>query len=145
MASDSFATPWTVARQAPLSMGLSRKESAVGCRSLLQGIFQTQGMNSNLLHWQADYLPLSHLRSYDRGACQKNGGGSIPIWRTFTGCLCALSPGNPGVNTAVTLALSSSWEGVVATLQAALGMEGAGDPLFRVTWIYMVHGFIYSD
>ena len=61
-------------------------------------------------------------------------GRKCTIWRTFTGCLCALSPGNPGVNTAVTLALSSSWEGVVVTLQAALGMEGAGDPLFRVTW-----------
>ena len=33
----------------------------MGCRSLLQGIFLTQGLNSHLvhlLHWQADSLPL---------------------------------------------------------------------------------------
>ena len=28
--------------------------------SFLQGIFLTQGLNSHLLHWQADSLPLSH-------------------------------------------------------------------------------------
>ena len=28
---------------------------------LLQRIFLTQGLNSHLLHWQADSLPLSHL------------------------------------------------------------------------------------
>jgi len=30
---------------------------------LLQGIFLIQGLNSWLLHWQADSLPLSHLGS----------------------------------------------------------------------------------
>ena len=30
---------------------------------LLQGIFLTQGLNPQLLHWQADSLPLSHQRS----------------------------------------------------------------------------------
>ena len=38
-----FMTPWTVARQAPLSMGSSSKNTGVGCRALLQGIFPTQG------------------------------------------------------------------------------------------------------
>ena len=37
-----FATPWAVAHQAPLSMGFSRQE--VGCQTLLQGIFPTQGI-----------------------------------------------------------------------------------------------------
>ena len=35
----------------------------MGCHSLLEGIFLTQGSNprlSCLLHWQADSLPLSH-------------------------------------------------------------------------------------
>ena len=32
----------------------------VGCHALLQGIFLTQGPNLCLLHWQEDYLPLSH-------------------------------------------------------------------------------------
>ena len=30
--------PWTVARQAPLSVGLSSKSTGVGCHFLLQGI-----------------------------------------------------------------------------------------------------------
>ena len=49
-----FATPWTVACQAPLPMGFSRQESGVGCHALLQGIFPTQGLNPSL---QADSLP----------------------------------------------------------------------------------------
>ena len=38
-----FATPWTVACQAPLSMGFPRQNTGVGCHFLLQGIFPTQG------------------------------------------------------------------------------------------------------
>ena len=56
-----FATPWTVARQAPLSMGFSRQEHWSGCHALLQGIFLTQGSNPHLLyllHWQVGSLPL---------------------------------------------------------------------------------------
>ena len=40
-----FVTPWTVACQAPLSIGFSRQEIGVGCHALLQGIFPTQGLN----------------------------------------------------------------------------------------------------
>ena len=41
-----FATPWTVAHQAPLYMGDSPiKNTRVGCHALLQGIFPTQGLN----------------------------------------------------------------------------------------------------
>ena len=36
------------------------KNTGVGCHSLLQGIFPTQGSNSSLLLWQVDSLPLSH-------------------------------------------------------------------------------------
>ena len=46
----TFATPWTVACQAPLSMGFSRQEYGVGCHFLLQGIFLTQEPNLGLLH-----------------------------------------------------------------------------------------------
>ena len=58
--SDS-AAPWTVAHQAPLSMGFSRQEDCSGLRALLQGLFQTQGLNPCLLcllYWQAGSLPL---------------------------------------------------------------------------------------
>ena len=42
------------------------KNTGVGCHSLLQGIFPTQGLKSSLLclrHWQAGSLPLRHLES----------------------------------------------------------------------------------
>ena len=47
--SDSFATPWTLACQAPLSMEFS-KNTRVNCHFLLQGIFPTQGLNLLLLY-----------------------------------------------------------------------------------------------
>ena len=40
-----FVTPWTVAHQAPLSMGFSGKNPGVHNHFLLQRIFPTQGMN----------------------------------------------------------------------------------------------------
>ena len=40
-----FATPWTVAYQAPLSMGFPSKNTGVDFHSLLQEIFWTQGLN----------------------------------------------------------------------------------------------------
>ena len=43
-----FVTTWTVARQGPLSMGFSDKNTGVGCRFLFQGIFWIQGSNLRL-------------------------------------------------------------------------------------------------
>ena len=64
-----FATLWTVAHQAPLSMGSPGKNPGVGCRVLLQGIFLVQGSNLSLLcllHWLADSLPLASPGKSDR-------------------------------------------------------------------------------
>ena len=66
-----FATWWTVASQAPPSMGFSRQEyccegvknTGVGCHFLLQGIFLTQGSNLGLLHRRQMLYPLSHQGS----------------------------------------------------------------------------------
>ena len=44
-----FATLWTEAHQAPLSMGSSRQEYRSGCHALLQGVFLTQGLNLGLM------------------------------------------------------------------------------------------------
>ena len=55
-----FSTPWTVARQAPLSMGVSRQEYWSGLLCPPPGIFPTQGSNLcllHLLHWRAGSLP----------------------------------------------------------------------------------------
>ena len=40
-----FVNLWTIAHQAPLSMGSPGKNAGVGCCALLQGIFLTQGAN----------------------------------------------------------------------------------------------------
>ena len=60
-----FATPWTVARQAPLSMGFSRQEYWSGLPFPPAGDLPNPGIKpvSPGLHWQADPLPLRHLRS----------------------------------------------------------------------------------
>ena len=70
-----FATPWTVAYQAPLSMGFSQQEYGVSCHFCLQGICPAQGSNPHLLcllHWQADSLLLSHLGSPACSDCELN-------------------------------------------------------------------------
>ena len=45
-----FATPWTVACQAPLSMDSPGKNTGVGSHFLSQGIFLTQGSKPGLQH-----------------------------------------------------------------------------------------------
>ena len=54
---------WTIAYQAPLSMGLSKQKCWSGLPfPLLQGIFPTHGWNPSLLcllHWQEDSLLLA--------------------------------------------------------------------------------------
>ena len=79
--SDSLRPPWSVAHQAPLSVGFSRQEyTGVGCHFLLQGIFPTQGSNPCLLHWQADSLPLRHHRSPIRRNLKKIQSSHPPRW-----------------------------------------------------------------
>ena len=56
-----FATLWTVAHQAPLSMGFRRQESWIGLP--LQGTFPTLGWKPHLLHWKVDSLPPQCLGS----------------------------------------------------------------------------------
>ena len=62
--------PWTVARQAlgssattRKSLEFSRKNTGVGCCSLLEGIFLTQGSNPGLLHCGQILYHLSHQGS----------------------------------------------------------------------------------
>ena len=53
------ATPWIVACQAPLSMGILQAR-ILGCHSLLQGIFPIQGSNPGLPHCRWILYHLSH-------------------------------------------------------------------------------------
>ena len=58
-----FATPWTVAHQAPVSMESWGKNTGVGCHFLLQGIFAIQGSNLGLLHYRQILYQPSHQGS----------------------------------------------------------------------------------
>ena len=60
--SDSFATPWTVAYEAPLFLGFSRLQYWSASHSLLQGIFPARDRTCiSCIGRQADSLLLSHL------------------------------------------------------------------------------------
>ena len=61
--SDSFVALWTVAHQAPLSMGFSRQEYWSGLPFLPPEDLPDPGVKLTSPHWQADSLPLSHLGS----------------------------------------------------------------------------------
>ena len=58
-----FATPWTVAHQAPLSMGFPRQEYWSGLLFTSPGDLPDPGIEPKFLAWQADFLLLMHLGS----------------------------------------------------------------------------------
>ena len=58
-----FATPWTVALQAPLSMGFPRQEYWSGLPFPSPRVLPDPGVKPESPVWQADSLPLSHLGS----------------------------------------------------------------------------------
>ena len=60
---DSLQSQWTAARQAPLSIFSSGKNTGVGCHVLLQGIFPTQGLNPGPPHCRQILYQLSHQES----------------------------------------------------------------------------------
>ena len=60
-----FATPWTAACTKLLrSWDFLGKNTGVGCRFLLQGIFTTQGSNPGLPHCRQTFYHLNHQASY---------------------------------------------------------------------------------
>ena len=81
---NSFITVWTVAHQAPLSMGFFQARilewAAIPC---------SRGSNPSLLclpHWQADSLPLSHLGSPEETGKLETIGGDFtgPLFQSPT-------------------------------------------------------------
>ena len=63
---NSMVVPWTTALQAPLFLGLSWQEYWSGLPFLPPGNLLGLGIELSLLqllHWQVDCLPLSHLGS----------------------------------------------------------------------------------
>ena len=59
--SNPFATPWTVAHQAPLSIGFPRQEFWSGLPFPSPGDLPDPGIKPASPAWQAGSLPLSHL------------------------------------------------------------------------------------
>ena len=55
-----FPTLWTIALQAPLSVGFPGKNTGVGSHSLLQGIFLIQGWNLGFPHCRQNPYHLRH-------------------------------------------------------------------------------------
>ena len=59
----SFATLWTVTRQAPLSMGFLRQEDGSGLPFPSPGGIPNPETELSSPAWQVDFLPLSHQAS----------------------------------------------------------------------------------
>ena len=77
-----FATPWTVAHQAPPSMGFSRQEYWSGLPFLSPGYLPNPGIEPRSPTLQAEALTLSHQGS--------------PAWGFFSGEESASNTGNTG-------------------------------------------------
>ena len=59
-----LVTLWTVACQAPLSMGFSRQEYWSGLPFPVPGHLPDPGIEPTAPSWQAGSLPLSHLEAH---------------------------------------------------------------------------------
>ena len=65
-------------------MDSSAKNTGVGCDSLLQGNFQTQGLNPGLLHYRQILYYLSYQGSPSKGVskCSHFSCHNVSSWRT---------------------------------------------------------------
>ena len=73
-----FATPWTVAYQASLSMGFSRQGYRSGLPFPSPGIFPTQVSNPGLPHCRQTLYCLSHILLIPSFACYSHLGSKNP-------------------------------------------------------------------
>ena len=67
-----FAAPHTYTARLLWSWGSPGKNTGVGCQSLLQGIFPTQGLNLGLLHCRQILYHLSHQGNPINSICRFN-------------------------------------------------------------------------
>ena len=90
MLSHVCATPWTIAPQAPLSMGSLRQEYCSGLPFPSPGDLPHPGSQPpllRLLHWQAGFLPLHHL------GCPLHGRAGLTTWVHQREFIHRLGPG----------------------------------------------------
>ena len=76
--SDSFATPWTVAHQAPLCMGFPRQEEWSGLTFPSPGDLPHPGIQPVSPASQADSFPLSYLGSPSHRPSKNSFPGLCP-------------------------------------------------------------------
>ena len=103
-----FMTPWTVDHWTALSVGFSKQEIGVGCPSLFQGIFLTQGSKLPLLffwHCLANSFSLNHLGSFATIMCKTwwftFGSGSAQMIKCAQMVYCCVGIGllmSPTIN-----------------------------------------------
>ena len=98
-----YVTPWTVACQAPLSMGILQQEYWSGLPCPPPGDFPHPGIESGSPAWQAESLPLSHRSSPTKCTPRTNLGKSEHsqwvAWMLIFGCdtqLLVLQDSNVG-------------------------------------------------
>ena len=136
--SDS-ATLWTIACQAPLSVGFSRQEhwSGLPCPSPR---FPIQGSNPRLLrllHWQAGSVPLAprgkigslmglQVRCQSGHSCLKAPLGQADLLPTW---LAHPIQDDGGLRRSLPTLLTSVWEGCIST-----GMLGCSLSCFPQNW-----------
>ena len=92
---DSFVTPWTVAHQAPLSMGFPRQEYWNVLPFPTPGNLLDPGIEPMSPAWQVDFLPLSYLGSPQRLLVMIKVTyefSNMILWRISSAGLCDFSP-----------------------------------------------------
>ena len=77
-------TSWTVTRQAPCPWNSPGKNTRVGCHSLLQRIFLTQGLNLGLLHCRQILYCLRHQAIPALGT-GNSAEKPFPLWSFHSG------------------------------------------------------------
>ena len=117
--SDSFANPWAVTHQAPLSRGFPWQDYWGGLPFPFTGVFPTQRLNLHLWLWEADSLPLCHQGS--PGVCVSLSGVSdslLPHGMYPARLLCPWD--SPGKNAGV--GCLSLLQGIFLTQGSNLGL-----------------------
>ena len=88
--SNSYVIPWTVARQAPLSMGFPRQRILEGVAISSRESLPDPGTEPTSPAWQVDSLPLSRLGS-PRGSRDETKPVGVKLPQEKEGrflCLC---------------------------------------------------------
>ena len=78
-----FVIPWTVAYQAPPSIGFSRQEYWSGLPCLLQGIFPTQRLNLSGERQRSSLYTLRRCIYFNLKRCQRRDFAGRPVVKTF--------------------------------------------------------------